>query len=142
MPHILIDGKSCYYWLRGYYSSAQELRLEGDFGNHYRVYCPERYETDLLYFMTPELMQLLMDLKGEYDIEIVGRKLYFYAVSDLHDLHFVKDTLQRLFGVLAKLGPEFLDNIKNYDHMVVNKQIAGRNYSGERLNKAKVVLMR
>lgn len=52
-------------------ASAQRLSLEGDFDEHFDLYCPEGYEADALYLFTPDVMAQAIDDAGGWDIEIV-----------------------------------------------------------------------
>ena len=52
--------------------AAQRLGLEGDFDDHFTLYCPEGAETDALALLTPDVMARLIDSAGDWDVELVG----------------------------------------------------------------------
>ncbi|MEO5921456.1 MAG: hypothetical protein ABIQ01_09995 [Pseudolysinimonas sp.] len=60
-------------------AGGQRLSLEGDFDDHFALYCPKGYERDALYIFTPDLMALLIDETGDFDVEIVDDRFFVYA---------------------------------------------------------------
>lgn len=60
-------------------AAGQRLSLEGDFDDHFALYCPRGYERDALYIFTPDLMALLIDETGDFDVEIVDDWFFVYA---------------------------------------------------------------
>lgn len=57
-------------------ASAQSLPLEGDFDEHFSLYCPEGYERDALYLFTPDVMARLIDDVHGFDVEIIDDWLF------------------------------------------------------------------
>jgi hypothetical protein len=116
MPHIVLDATGND---RTFGSSIpmpiardQRLSLEGDFDNHFRLYCPTGYERDALYVMTPDLMALLIDDAGDLDAEIVDDLFYLYsnAAFDVSD----PALWQRLASIRAILGAKALSQTERY----------------------------
>jgi hypothetical protein len=62
-------------------AGGQTISLEGDFDTYFTLYGPKGYETDARYVFTPDLMGLLIDETGDFDVEIVEDKLFVYARS-------------------------------------------------------------
>jgi len=60
-------------------ASGQRLSLEGDFDQHFALFCPHGYERDALYIFTPDLMALLIDETGDFDVEIVDEWFFVYS---------------------------------------------------------------
>jgi hypothetical protein len=60
-------------------AGGQRLSLEGDFDQHFSLYCPRGYERDALYIFTPDLMALLIDETGDFDVEIVDNMFFVYS---------------------------------------------------------------
>jgi len=83
MPHMVLDAKSNNPILGTSLplslSSDQRLSLEGDFDQHFTLYCPREYERDALYVFTPDLMAVLIDEAGDVDVEIIDDRLFVYA---------------------------------------------------------------
>jgi hypothetical protein len=60
-------------------AAGQRLSLEGDFDDHFALHSPHGYERDALYIFTPDLMALLIDETGDFDVEIVDEWFFVYA---------------------------------------------------------------
>ncbi|MGF2949539.1 hypothetical protein [Microbacterium alcoholitolerans] len=56
----------------------QRLSLEGDFDQHFTLYCPEGYEADALYLFTPDIMARFIDHAAQLDVEIVDDWMFLY----------------------------------------------------------------
>jgi hypothetical protein len=84
---------------------SQTLSLEGDFDKHFTLYVPKGYERDALYVFTPDLMGLVIDKTGDFDIEIVDDWIIFYSPKKFDLLN--PATLARLFGIADILGAKF-----------------------------------
>lgn len=117
LPHIIFDNKANN--LLGDSSmvdvlpdSSQKIELEGDFNKHFDVYVPENYERDMLYFVTPELMALLVDEGKQYDIEVIGDELYIYDENSFQ-FNDEKD-VKRVFKLIESIGGEFSENVRHY----------------------------
>lgn len=68
-------------------AGGQSIQLEGDFNTYFHLYAPAGYERDALYVFAPDLMALLIDETGDFDVEIVDNMLFVYATRafDLTD---------------------------------------------------------
>lgn len=83
LPHLVLDatrndrtfGSSIPMPIAG----GQTLSLEGDFNNYFTLHCPNGYERDALYVFAPDLMALLIDATGDFDVEIVDDMLFVYS---------------------------------------------------------------
>jgi hypothetical protein len=60
-------------------AAGQTLSLEGDFNDHFTLHVPRGYERDALYIFTPDLMALLIDETGDFDVEIVDEWFFVYS---------------------------------------------------------------
>lgn len=84
LPHIVLDSRAND---RAFGRSnlhfdpvrTQQLDLEGDFPQHFRLYCPEGYEADALYLLPPDIMQLLLTHATALDVELSGSIVRLYA---------------------------------------------------------------
>jgi hypothetical protein len=64
-------------------ANAQILSLEGDFDEHFTLWCPEGYERDALYLFTPDVMARLIDRVRDLDVEIIDDWLFLTSSRDL-----------------------------------------------------------
>ncbi len=108
VPHLIFDSKSAKRsQFKSLYLQSQRLSLEGNFDEHFDTYVPENYQVDSLSFITPEVMQALLEARM-YDIELVGDKLLCYG--PLMDIQAV----EQFQLVCQKLTAHFNDNLNNY----------------------------
>lgn len=119
LPHVVIDGRKNVLNLSEGINRSQRLSLEGDFDKYFTVYCPKGYERDVLYFLTPELMQLIIDKDQAYDMEIVGNYLYFYQPTQMV---YDEATQRRIFELMHRTGGEFDENTQHYSTEVSSVQ--------------------
>ena len=116
MPNIVLDAKSN----NSLFSSnlpvvldkKQVLHLEGDFDQHFTLYCPGEYEQDALYIFTPDLMSLLIDEAAPFDVELIDQWMFVYSsrMFQLTD----PAVLQRLFTIADTVGAKALDQTARY----------------------------
>jgi hypothetical protein len=117
LPHMVLDARANdglfgATSLPAVFDRSQRLSLEGDFDRHFTLYCPREYERDALYVLTPDLMALLIDEAGAFDLEIVDDWLFAYSTRefDLTDATLVR----RLFRIVDTVGAKTLDRIERY----------------------------
>lgn len=87
LPHIVLDATAN----DGVFGSnlpvslarGQRLSLEGDFDQHFRLFCPRGYERDALYLFTPDVMARFIDNASVLDVEIVDDWLLLYSREEL-----------------------------------------------------------
>ena len=117
MPHMLLDSRSN----NGLFGTTnlpisvahnQQLRLEGDFNSHFTLYCPQEYETDALYVFTPDLMALLIDNAGDFDVEIVDGWMFVYSATPFTMTD--PAVLRRLFTIVSTVGAKTLKQTEHY----------------------------
>jgi len=90
----------------------QILSLEGDFDKHFTLYCPKEYEQDALYVFTPDLMALLIDDAGSYDVEIVDDWMFIYSPQPFPPLD--ARNYARLFNIVHTVGAKTISQTANY----------------------------
>ena len=81
VPQLVLDSKRNGSSIPMMIGGGQKLALEGDFQKHFTLYCPAGYERDALYIFTPDLMALLIDETGDFDVEVVDDMLFVYATE-------------------------------------------------------------
>ena len=138
LPHMLLDAKANNglfgSTIAVSFSKDQILSLEGDFNEHFTLYCPREYEADALYVFTPDLMALAIDEAASFDIEIIDRWLFLYATRpfDLID----PEVHERLHRVIATVGAKTLSQTDRYrDDRVPSFEANVVAPSGQRLRR-------
>lgn len=105
LPHIVLDalGNNSVFGsnLPTTFDRGQRLSLEGDFDQHFALYCPQGYERDALYLFTPDIMARFIDHVGQLDVEIVDDWLFLYTKRDVSTLD--PATWAWLFSVVSAL---------------------------------------
>lgn len=126
LPHMLLDAKANNFFgsnLPVSFGRNQRLSLEGNFDDHFTLYCPREYERDALYVFTPDLMALLIEESGEFDLEIVDDWLFVYTSGPLELTS--PSLLSRLFRIVDTVGAKTLSRTVRYaDDRVVGDPLA------------------
>ena len=81
VPQLVLDSKRNGSSIPMMIGGSQKLKLEGDFNKFFTLYAPRGYERDALYIMTPDLMALLIDETGDFDVEVVDDMLFVYSTT-------------------------------------------------------------
>lgn len=116
MPNIVLDAKANNSLFSSNLPVAldkkQILHLEGDFDQHFSLYCPAEYEQDALYIFTPDLMSLLIDEASPFDVELIDQWMFVYSSRpfELTD----PAALQRLFTIADTVGAKALNQTEHY----------------------------
>ncbi|SFR87739.1 hypothetical protein SAMN04487846_0188 [Microbacterium sp. cf046] len=109
LPNIVLDATSNNSLfgsnLPATFDRDQKLSLEGDFDQHFSLYCPEGYEQDALYLFTPDIMARFIDHAAALDVEIVDDWLFLYGKREFSSLD--PATWAWLFSVVAALLDKF-----------------------------------
>lgn len=108
LPNIVLDAKGNNGFgtnLPASFQKAQRLSLEGDFDQHFTLYCPTGYERDALYLFTPDIMARFIDNAAQLDVEIVDDWLFLYTQRKVSTLD--PATWAWLFGTIGALLTKF-----------------------------------
>ena len=81
VPQLVLDSKRNGSSIPMMIGGGQKLSLEGDFNTYFTLYAPRGYERDALYIITPDLMALLVDETGDFDVEVVDDMLFVYSTT-------------------------------------------------------------
>lgn len=138
LPHMVLDAKAN----NGLFGSTigiafskdQILSLEGDFNEHFTLYCPREYERDALYVFTPDLMALAIDEAAAFDIEIVDKWMFVYSTRGLDLLD--PRLQERVHRILATVGTKTVSQTDRYrDDRVPSFEANVVAPSGQRLRR-------
>lgn len=122
LPQIVLDAKAnnlLFSNLPSSFSRNQVLSLEGNFDHYFTLYCPQGYERDALYVLTPDLMARLIDEAAGFDIEIVDDWLFFY--SGRQRALFDPAELALVFSLIDSVGAKTLDRTERYADSTVSR---------------------
>lgn len=117
LPNVLIDSRIVdarvqRISFKGELGNSQKIQLEGDFNKYFDLYVPKDHEADVLYFLTPELMQLLMQYAKDYSFEVVNNQLFIYKLTSFD---FTNNSIfSVILDLIDVIGHGLLDNIKYY----------------------------
>ncbi len=113
LPHVVIDAKVNnflgYSNLPELYSADQLLVSQSKFSEEFNVYIPDGAGVDALSFLTPELMEVIMQECKSADVEIIGDMLYVYT-SGMVKAKNIEEHASRL----KNLHVELEDNIASF----------------------------
>jgi hypothetical protein len=116
LPHLVLDARSNNAAgvsdLPAGFDRSQILHLEGDFDRYFTLYCPSGYEVDALYVFTPDLMALLIDEAGAWNVEIVDDWMFLTRPIGF-DLTRPA-TVARAFRTLDLVGAKALRQTSRY----------------------------
>jgi hypothetical protein len=116
LPNMVLDSKENNSLFGSdlpiHFNRDQILSLEGDFDQHFTLYCPQEYQSDALYVFTPDLMALLIDDAGSFDVEIVDDWMFIYSPHQFPALS--PATYSRLFTIVQTVGDKTVTQTENY----------------------------
>lgn len=120
MPNILLLAAGSGTLLGGAASDgasrpvgSQRLKLEGDFDEHFTLYCPAGYEADALYLFTPDLMAVLIDEAHGFSVQVLDDALVFYSPKPIDYEDAV--LIDRLFRIVDLVGAKALRSAARYE---------------------------
>lgn len=146
VPHMVLDAKQNNATLmnRAIFSNlpvilpnSQRISLEGNFDDYFTLYGPKKYDVDVRYVLTPDVMVALIDASSHFDVELVDDLAFFYTVDDgKTDARVIGDMLT----VLEAVGHELHDQTDRYadDRVDDARQKNAVAEQGRRLKKWKV----
>lgn len=81
LPHIVLDSRANNNFGTNLPTGfdGQAIELEGNFSKYFTVYASRMQQVDALYFLSPDIMALLIDIGAQYDIEMHGNTIALYA---------------------------------------------------------------
>jgi len=107
LPHMLLLSKKAGADLQRDLANKQDLPLEGDFDDYFKLQIEQGQQIDALTLITPDVMQTLVQFNQAEDIEILGNDLYFILNRDRRDFHDLESLIQ---SALA-LSQQIIQNI-------------------------------
>jgi hypothetical protein len=121
LPHIVVEATLPGFpgWKLPFpFNRSQVLSLEGDFDQHFTLFCPAGYERDALYIFAPDLMSLLVDSTGGSHVEIIDGWFFVYVPKSF--VGYSAEDYQRLLSIIELVGAKALRQTGNYvDHRTI-----------------------
>jgi hypothetical protein len=119
----------------------QALSLEGDFGNFFKLYVPKKYETDALYIFTPDVMSAFIDNAKEWDVELIGDKVYLYREFDGNFSAAInRQELELKYRLAENIRLQVVEQVFHYSDAKVNdKSKNAIDETGQRLDKSGLI---
>ncbi len=110
LPNVVFDSlEHQRRQFRVVFDSKQYIQLEGNFNKYFATYFGNGYTIDDLSFITPEVMESLINAKN-YDIEIVHNSLLLFGPIQSYPKVQIEDMSQAIKLIRKKL----LNNILTY----------------------------
>lgn len=141
VAHMLLDGRAnnttvfnaSFSNLPITMARDQTLALEGDFNEHFTLYAPKEYERDAYYIFTPDLMALLIDQAGKFDVEVIDDQLFVYGKEfNFYDA----TTWQRIMAIIMTIGAKTISQTDYYaDERIGNRALDEVADGGRRLRR-------
>lgn len=82
----------------------KRVDLEGNFAQNFKLYIPEGSQTNVLSYMAPDLMQLLVQNNKLSDIEISNGQLFAILDNDSRNVNSLKTIIPTLLKINDKLS--------------------------------------
>lgn len=129
VPHLVLDSKSNDSTLGSNlpteFSATQRLRLGDPFDTHFTLYAPKEYEQDAFQLLSPDVIEEVLRVPGQFDLELVDSWLFLYTpypvnLAEPGSWQFIQEVQDGLLRVLAR----------NLDHYQDERSKPGTSPSG------------
>lgn len=117
-PHILLQAKSMRKFARSE-SGEEEINLEGEFADKFRLFASRGYGTEVLQIFTPEVLSMLCDKASNFSIEFAGKSMYIYDdvfVNNNDKLKEIYEVARSLFDSTGLLINRLHDDFADMHH--------------------------
>lgn len=110
LPNVVFDGlEHQKKQFRIVFESKQNIMLEGNFNKYFATYFGSGYTIDDLSFITPEVMEALIEAR-DYDIEIVHNSLLLFGPVEPNP----ESQLKEMSLLIKNIRTQLLNNILTY----------------------------
>lgn len=92
------------------FDASQSLQLEGDFNDYFDLYAPVGLQVNVLTLLAPNMMQILMDHAGLFDVEFYKNEMILMTKSSLYNPEVMKaldEALTEQLNYLTRLIPSW-----------------------------------
>ncbi len=127
LPHLVLSAERASRRLPVDVADTQQLRLEGDFSDHFTLYAPAEFQRDALYVFAPDLMVLFIDELDDLHAEIVDDWFFVYSSTDFRGADAA--LMERLFLIIGLVGAKMQRQTRSYTGVVDRSRRARRGAS-------------
>ncbi len=105
LPDILLYSKNNQTGEALSAAGVREVKLEGDFNQHFRLWVPPGFEIEALEIVAPDFMAALEDRWPEFTLELTSGHLYVYAARYLDTAAELKSMYELVQYLIEKIEP-------------------------------------
>lgn len=135
LPHTIFDSKSNNFLgmsnLPAQFKANQLLTSEAEFDKTFNVYAPEGYTIDVLSYIAPDFIAVMLDYFKGLEVEIIDDCVYIYQSGMLN-----ANSLKQMVARMSVMQNELEDNIKHYRRTVVDASATAPTANGARLKRS------
>lgn len=133
-PQIVLDSnKDDRMWssIHTEFNMSQRVNLEGDFSEFFDLYIPSGLQINALSLLAPNMMQILKNHSGIFDVEFFGNEMVLMTRRPLYDpvnMELLKDALTEEFTYMDILMQSwhYSPNSKPFD-LLTRPAVGGNN---------------
>ncbi len=85
-----------------YYGLDQKIKLEGNFDKYFSLFAAKGQQVDALSIVTPDIMELLINLGKGYDVEVRGHQVSVISVGSSYNRLGLPQMLEFIMPLAAK----------------------------------------
>jgi hypothetical protein len=100
-PHVYVDRLDHGYGLK----VGRALPLPNEVSKQFKIFAPPEYEIEALAIFDPEILAKLLDLKYNFDMELIDQKLYVFMPQMIDSKEVLEQRLQQAESLLEELIP-------------------------------------
>ena len=93
---------------------SQKISLEGDFDTFFQLYAPKGSQTLALSIMSPDVMQTVKDMAGNYDIELYRNQLHIISRKPVFHS---KQRQTELLAIFDAIMPEIVQRMHSWKNL-------------------------
>ncbi len=119
-PQIVLDSNKnddgAWSSIRTEFSQSQKLQLEGDFSQYFDLYIPSGLQINALSVLAPNMMQILKNHSGLFDVEFFGNEMILMTRHSLYDpanMKLLEEALKEQLAYMTRL-------MNSWNYMPIN----------------------
>ncbi|MFA6198120.1 MAG: hypothetical protein WC734_03135 [Patescibacteria group bacterium] len=101
-PHVYVNRTDMGYGM----SFGRALPLPTEVAKLFKIYTPPEYEIEALAIFDPQILEHLLDLKYNYDMELIDQKLYVFMPQMINTKEALEQKLNQAEALLEHMIPQ------------------------------------